>query len=86
MKKGYLFTTTICSRCPIAKEKLKSKLELEEVEGKAPAETPNNVLVLNAHLNSELVKKFEINTVPTLILIDGENYEKLLYDKIVEGF
>jgi hypothetical protein len=88
MKRGYLFTTTTCSRCPVIKERLKSKLDLQELDGKADLKVPNNVLVLNAHLNSELVKRFEISSVPTLVLLDDDNinYEKLSYDKILEVF
>ena len=56
----YLFTTSTCPNCKIAKEMLKD----QEYE------------VIDAEQNPELVKKYGIRQAPTLIIDDGEHMEK----------
>lgn len=56
----YLFTTSTCPNCKIAKEMLKD----QEYE------------VIDAEQNPELVKKYGIRQAPTLIIDDGERMEK----------
>ena len=56
----YLFTTSTCPNCRMAKK----MLEGEELE------------IVDAEKNPELVKQFGIRQAPTLVITDGENVKK----------
>ena len=56
----YLFTTSTCPNCRMAKK----MLEGEELE------------IIDAEKNPELAKKFGIMQAPTLVIMDGEKMRK----------
>ncbi|MDN5304603.1 MAG: hypothetical protein PWP46_1489 [Fusobacteriaceae bacterium] len=63
-----LFTTKSCPNCPPVKEMLKPYDDIKQ---------------LDAHENMDLVSKYGIRAVPTLIVDDGNNFEMFTgYDKI----
>lgn len=55
-----LFTTKTCPRCPEAKSKLEGE----------------NILLIDAMENMELAEKYGIRSVPTLVLLNGDNKYK----------
>jgi len=59
-EKGLLFTTKSCPNCPRAKEELEGIDHIEHV---------------NAHENMELVEKYGIRAVPTLVIVDGNKFK-----------
>ena len=59
--KKVLFTTKTCPNCHVAKEYLRDHVQLE---------------VLDAEEHEELVKKYNVRTAPTLIIIDNEEINK----------
>ncbi len=55
--KVILFTAQTCPNCPRAKEELQDVSDIEHID---------------AHQNIELAQKFGVRTVPTLVVVDGE--------------
>ena len=56
----YLFTTKTCPNCKLAKEYLKN----------------DKYVVIDAEENTELAMRYGVMQAPTLVVVNGENYNK----------
>lgn len=56
----YLFTTKTCPNCKLAKEYLKDE----------------NYIVVDAEENAELVARYGVMQAPTLVVVNGDSYQK----------
>ncbi len=71
-RNGYfLFTTTTCPNCKIAKEMLNGKLEYE---------------LINADENPELAIQYSIMQAPTLVVVDENTVKKFVGVPKIKGF
>lgn len=68
--KKILFTTNSCPRCPEAKERLKDE----------------NVEMIDAHENMDLAVKYGIRSVPSLVVVDGDEHESFFGIEGIEKF
>ena len=72
VKKTLLFTSPTCPNCKLVKQILaKENFEYEEV---------------NAVENAELCKQYNIAKAPTLIVLDGNKYEKFDNASLIKGY
>ncbi len=58
----YLFTTKTCPNCKLAKEYLKNE----------------KYMLIDAEENMELASRYGVMQAPTLVVVDGDNYEKIV--------
>ncbi len=66
----YLFTTKTCPNCKLAKSYLKDE----------------KYLVIDAEENRELVQRYGVMQAPTLVVVNGDSYEKYINASVIKKY
>ena len=66
----YLFTTKTCPNCLLAKEYLKEE----------------KVVVIDAEENMELASRYQVMQAPTLVVVNGDGYQKFVNASNIKKF
>jgi ribonucleoside-triphosphate reductase len=66
----YLFTTKTCPNCKLAKEYLKNE----------------KYILIDAEENIELASRYGVMQAPTLVVVDGDDYEKVVNASNIKKF